>query len=72
MFPGVKSLLLKCIYPFYWFVSKNCNEGVQTLLYVLYSDPKHIKGGEFYMDCAPSWSNPIVEKHWKKFFNDTQ
>lgn len=51
MFTPVEQILMKLVHPVYWLVTKDCEQGAQTTLHVLYSDPKDIKSGGYYSDC---------------------
>lgn len=55
-----RTILFNSISPFYWIFTKSCQEGIQTTLTVLYTDPKGLKSGAFYSDCAVTWANPLV------------
>lgn len=51
MFTPVEQILMKLVHPVYWLVTEDCEQGAQTILHVLYSDPKDIKSGGYYSDC---------------------
>ena len=54
-------LIFDILSVFTYLCTKSCVDAVQSILFIIYSDPKTIKSGAYYAECALSSPNPLVE-----------
>ena len=66
----IQQFFFSLITPFLWIGTKDCVEGAQTTLHLLFTDSKNLKNGGYYADCELSKESPLVNKeNWEKLWS---